>query len=84
MESREKIRQFIESNLDVFEEEAYFTDSDNIFELGVVNSIFTMKIVKFVQEEFNIEMLAEDMEIENFNSVDNILNFIRFKRESAK
>jgi len=83
MESREKIRQFIESNLDVFEDEAHFTDSDNIFALGVVNSIFTMKIVKFVEMEFNIEMLAEDMEIENFNSVDNILKFIRNKRESA-
>lgn len=83
MESREKIRHFIESNLDVFEDEAYFTDSDNIFELGIVNSIFTMKIIKFVEGEFNIEMLAEDMEIENFNSIDNILKFIRYKRESA-
>ena len=46
MESREKIRHFIESNLDIFEDEAHFTDSDNIFELGVVNSIFTMRIIK--------------------------------------
>jgi len=83
MESREKIRQFIESNIDVFADEAYFTDSENIFELGIVNSLFTVRIIKFVQEEFNIEMLEEDMEIENFNSVDNILKFIRYKRESA-
>ncbi len=83
MESREKIRQFIESNIDVFADEAHFTDSENIFELGIVNSLFTVRIIKFVQEEFNIEMLEEDMEIENFNSVDNILKFIRYKRESA-
>lgn len=83
MESREKIREFIESNHDVFEDEAHFSDSDNIFELGIVNSLFTVRIIKFVQEEFDIEMLDEDMEIDNFNSVDNILNFIRYKRESA-
>ena len=81
MESREKIRQFIESNLDVFEDEAYFTDKDNIFELGIVNSLFTVRIIRFVEAEFNIVMIDEDMEIENFNSVDNILKFIRFKRK---
>jgi methoxymalonate biosynthesis acyl carrier protein len=79
MESREKIRQFIENNLDVYEDEAYFTDKDNIFELGIVNSLFTVRIIRFVEAEFNIVLLEEDMEIENFNSVDNILKFIRFK-----
>ena len=79
MESREKIRQFIENNLDVFEDEAHFTDKDNIFELGIVNSLFTVRIIRFVEAEFNIVLLEEDMEIENFNSVDNILKFIRFK-----
>lgn len=83
MESREKIREFIESNLDVLEDEAHFIDSDNIFELGIVNSLFTVRIIKFVEVEFNIEMLEEDMEIENFNSVENILKFIRDKRESV-
>ena len=31
---REKIRSFIEANLVVFEDEAEFTDADNIFEMG--------------------------------------------------
>jgi methoxymalonate biosynthesis acyl carrier protein len=79
MEHREKIRQFITGNLDVFEEEGHFTDSDNIFELGVVNSLFAMRILKFVETEFQIQMQEEDMEIENFSSVDNIVKFIREK-----
>lgn len=80
MEAREKIRQFIETNIDVLEDEAHFGDSDDIFRLGVVNSLFAMRILKFVETEFNLEMVDEDMELENFCSVDNILKFIDEKR----
>ena len=80
MEAREKIRQFIETNIDVLEDEARFSDTDNIFRLGVVNSLFAMRILKFVETEFDLEMVDEDMELENFCSVDNILKFIEEKR----
>ena len=79
MEHKEKIRHFITTNLDVLEEESHFTDSDNIFELGVVNSLFAMRILKFVETEFRIQLQEEDMEIENFSSVDNIVKFIQDK-----
>ena len=45
MEIKEKIRGFIEENLVVFEDEATFSDDDNIFELGFVNSLFAMRMV---------------------------------------
>jgi acyl carrier protein len=80
MELKEQIRQFIEANLVVFEDEAEFTDTDNIFEMGFVNSLFAMKLVSFIEQEFTIEVDNEDLEISNFNSVDRIVGYIENKK----
>ena len=80
MELKEQIRKFIEANLVVFEDEADFTDSDNIFEMGFVNSLFAMKLVSFIEQEFGIEVDNEDLEISNFNSVDRIVAYIENKK----
>jgi acyl carrier protein len=80
MELKEQIRKFIEANLVVFEDEAEFTDSDNIFEMGFVNSLFAMKLVSYIEQEFAIEVDNEDLEISNFNSVDRIVGYIENKK----
>ena len=82
MELKEKIRKFIEDNLVVFEDEADFTDSDNIFEMGFVNSLFAMKLVNHIETEFDIEVDNEDLEISNFSSVDRIVQYINDKKEN--
>jgi len=80
MELKEKIRQFIEANLVVFEDEAEFSDSDNIFEMGFVNSLFAMKLVSYIEQEFGIEVDNDDLEISNFSSVDRIVSYIESKQ----
>ncbi len=82
MELKEKIRKFIESNLVVFEDEAEFNDSDNIFEMGFVNSLFAMKLVNYIEEDFGIVVENDDLEISNFNSVNRITEFIESKKSA--
>jgi acyl carrier protein len=80
MELREKIRKFIENNLVVFEDEAEFEDSDNIFEMGFVNSLFAMKMVNYIENDMGIELSNDDLDISNFNSVERIVEFINRKK----
>jgi methoxymalonate biosynthesis acyl carrier protein len=54
-------------------------DSDDIFALGFVNSLFAMQLVMWVEREFNIKVDDEDLEISNFNSVDAIAAFVARK-----
>jgi methoxymalonate biosynthesis acyl carrier protein len=82
MELKEKIRKFIESNLVVFEDEAEFSDSDNIFEMGFVNSLFAMKLVNYIEQEFGITVDNDDLEISNFSSVDRIYQYIEGKKQA--
>lgn len=79
MELNTKIRTYIMKNLIVFEDEVEFTDSDNIFKMGFVNSLFAMKLLDFVENEFNIVIENHEISIENFSSVDKITHLISSK-----
>lgn len=79
MELNQKIRKYITSNLIVFDDEAEFSDSDNIFKLGFVNSLFAMKLLNYVEKEFNITVESEEIDIANFSSVDNIVALLNRK-----
>lgn len=80
MELKEQIRNFITSNLVVFEDEAEFSDSDNIFEMGFVNSLFAMKLVNFIEENLGVTVDNDDLEIGTFSSVNRILAYIESKQ----
>jgi methoxymalonate biosynthesis acyl carrier protein len=44
-------------------------DSDDIFALGFVNSLFAMQLVHWLEKEFAITITDEDLDINNFNSI---------------
>ncbi|QDX93493.1 acyl carrier protein [Brevibacterium sp. JNUCC-42] len=79
MTVREKVRQFIESNLVIFEDHVEISDDDNIFELGFVNSLFAMRMLTFVEEEFVITIDNDELDLINFSSVSNIVRLIEKK-----
>ncbi len=79
MEARTKVRDFIKKNLVDFDDKVQIADSDNIFVLGFVNSLFAMKLLNFVENEFNTSVEPQDMSLVNFSSVDNIVNLIERK-----
>ncbi|MCP4135961.1 MAG: acyl carrier protein [bacterium] len=75
----QKIRDLIKENLVAFESDLEFTDDDNFFELGFVNSLFAMTLVTFIESEFNMEISNDDLNISNFSTINNIQSFIEKK-----
>ena len=75
----EKIKNYIANNLVTVAEAAEFSDDDDIFELGFVNSLAAMKLINYIELEFSIAVDDEDMDLANFNSVNSIVNFINNK-----
>jgi methoxymalonate biosynthesis acyl carrier protein len=53
-------------------------DSD-IFQSGLVNSLFAMQIVNFVEETFQIVVENDDLSLNNFRSLNNISEFVTAK-----
>ena len=58
-------------------------DADDIFALGFVNSLFAMQLVTWLEKEFLFTINDEDLDIQNFNSIEAISGFIGRKTSTA-
>lgn len=56
-------------------------DEDDIFDLGVVDSLFAMQLVLFVENEFGVAAEREDLDIRNFCSIAAVAGFVTRKLE---
>jgi acyl carrier protein len=55
-------------------------DAEDIFATGFVNSMFAMQLVQFVETAFGITVESEDLEIDNFRSIDAITALVQRKQ----
>lgn len=76
---RPKIRTFLAAHL----RDRAFSDQDDIFAAGYVNSLFAMQLVLFVEKEFGVCVNDEDLEVENFKSVAAIASLVERKVSGA-
>lgn len=78
-DQRATIRAFVARHLDGVE----FTDEQDLFASGYVNSLFAVQIVMFVEGSLGVPVAGEDLDIKNFTSVDRIDDFVTRKRPSG-
>ncbi|MDF2988056.1 MAG: phosphopantetheine-binding [Eubacterium sp.] len=76
---KEKVKEFLKPHLHNRE----LADDTDIFSLGVINSLFAMQLVMFIQEEFEITIEGQDLEFEYFKSINSISEFIDRKVKAA-
>ena len=72
----ERVRAFLNERV---RGAAQVSGDDNLFELGLVNSLFAMQLVNFVEKEFGLVVEDDDLSIENFQSVNAITGLIARK-----
>jgi acyl carrier protein len=77
------IKNFIKSNLNIYAEDATFSDDENIFEAGFVDSMFSLQLVEFVEKEFGISVTNDDLDPKNFCSVDALVAFVGSKKSGS-
>jgi acyl carrier protein len=70
------IRGFVAGHLGGLE----FTDQDDLFATGLVNSLFAVQVVMFVEKTFGMPVAGEDLDIANFSSIARIDQFVTGKR----
>lgn len=73
-----RIREFIGRTI-----RADFSDTDDIFALGFVNSLFAMQLVQFIEQAFDVEVDSDDLELDNFRTAVAITRFVQRKRATA-
>jgi acyl carrier protein len=78
--NKEKVKDFILSSIRIRD----FRDDDDIFALGFVNSMFAIQLVLFIEKQFQLKIEDEDLEIENFKSIDAISRLIERKTQGLR
>jgi acyl carrier protein len=69
---KEAVKRFILSSISI----AQFDDDDNLFESGIVNSLFAVQLMTFIEKTFAIEVGMDDLDIENFKSLNATTGFV--------
>jgi methoxymalonate biosynthesis acyl carrier protein len=72
---KDTIRDFLLGHITEYD----LQDDDDIFELGLVNSLFAMQLVLFVEQAFDISIDGEDLDFANFRTVNAIEHLVRAK-----
>jgi len=71
-----KIRAFILASIHV----PNLADDDNLFESGIVNSLFAVEFMTFLEKAFAIEVTMDDLDIANFQSIEAATRFVIHKK----
>jgi len=74
-ETKEKIQKFLSQ----FFGNHNLQEDEDIFSLGFVNSMFAMQLVLFLEKEFQIIVENEDLDFENFKTINAMTNLIERK-----
>lgn len=79
MDNKQQIREFVSRFVRGHE----LADGEDIFATGFVNSMFAMQLVQFVETTFGITVESDDLEIDNFRSIDAIAALVERKQGAA-
>jgi methoxymalonate biosynthesis acyl carrier protein len=69
------IRNFINESINI----DAIGDDDNLFESGLINSLFAVQLMTFIERKFDIEVGTDDLDIKNFESISATAAFVTRK-----
>ena len=74
----EKIIQFIETEI-LIEQGVKIESQDDLLEDGLIDSLGVMRLITYLESEFGVKVPPQDMVIENFITVEAMVNYIDSK-----
>lgn len=77
---RETVRRFILDNFLPGEDAANLTDSTELKENGILDSLSTLKLVTFLEEQYKVELEATDLDAGNLSTVAHIAALVAAKQ----
>ncbi len=80
MEIKAEIKQFLSRFFKNYD----LRDDEDIFALGFVNSLFAMQLVTFVEQQFQITIENEDLNLDNFRTINALTELVRRKQAAAQ
>lgn len=80
---KKTIIQYISNHLLAGKPNTEVSDTEDLLGSGLVDSMGIMKLINFIESEFEVKVPPEDMTIENFMTVQDIEEYLQKRSESA-
>ena len=77
-----KCKDEIKTFLKKYVKEQDIMDDQNFFATGLLNSMFAMQLVIFVEKKYDIKVENQDIDIKNFSSINSIAAFVERKMDT--
>jgi acyl carrier protein len=74
------IRRYILEEFLPGEDPGNLTPTTPLMSTGILDSLSTLKLISFLEQEFNIKVAAHESDEENFNTLQAISNLVDSKR----
>ena len=75
-----QVKEYVIENFLLGEEDEEFSDSQSFLESGLIDSTGILELISFLEEEYEIEIEAEEMIPENLDSVERVAAFVLSKK----
>jgi acyl carrier protein len=83
MTTQERVRQFIVQEVAPEGDKDQLTDDLPLIENNLIDSLGIFHIVSFLEREFDVEVLDEELIPEHFGTIGSIARLVESKRERA-
>jgi len=79
MEIKNEIYSYLEENILFDSADSSISDDDSFMENGIIDSTGILELVSFIEEKFEFKVGDEDLVPDNFDSVNNLVDYIQKK-----
>jgi acyl carrier protein len=77
LETKTKVKEYILKA--TLSDVKIINDDTLIFEAGLLDSMGLLFLIEFLKEEFNVETNDDELIVENFESINNIVSYLERK-----
>jgi len=77
---KQVLRKYINEELQT-DDEAEISDDANLLTGGMVDSLGVLKLVSFIEHEFEMEVADEEVTVDNFRSLKDIGDYLERKKQ---
>ncbi len=78
-EIRQTVRAFLIDNIYAGIENAELKDESPLISTRIIDSIVALKLVSYLEEKFNVEFEAHEVDQDNLDTINKIVSFVQSK-----
>ncbi len=77
MVNKQLIKEFIQSELVSDRTDDHLSNTDNLIESGIIDSLGIMRLIAYLEKTYSIKITDDDLVVDNFETIEAISTFLR-------